>query len=65
MYKLKTRKSAKKRFARTTNGYFIRRQACKSHLLEKKSSRRKRNLSKYVKASSTELNTLHKMLPYF
>ena len=49
MGKLKTRHSAKKRFRKTVSGKFIRRRAFKGHLLEKKSSKRKRGLSQHIK----------------
>ena len=46
MPKIKTRKSALKRFRKTPTGKFIRRKAFKGHLLEKKTSKRKKNLSR-------------------
>lgn len=64
MGKLKTRHSAKKRFRKTVNGNFIRRRAFKGHLLEKKSSKRKRNLSRQMKVSFGDSIALHSMLPY-
>nr|BDA97462.1 ribosomal protein L35 [Cryptomonas sp. NIES-345]BDA98423.1 ribosomal protein L35 [Cryptomonas sp. NIES-1327] len=64
MNKLKTRRSAQKRFRRSSYNYFIRRKAFKSHLLEKKSSRRKRKLSRYVKVSYKDSRNLKSMLPY-
>jgi len=42
MPKIKTRKSALKRFRKTPTGKFIRRKAFKGHLLEKKTSKRKK-----------------------
>lgn len=64
MPKLKTRHSAQKRFRRTSSDCFIRRKAFKSHLLEKKSSNRKRKLSKYVQVSYKDTRNLRSMLPY-
>jgi len=64
MNKLKTRHSAKKRFRRTKNGIFIRRQAFKGHLLEKKTSHRKRKLSRYANVSTRDQGSLRSMLPY-
>jgi large subunit ribosomal protein L35 len=64
MSKLKTRRSAKKRFRKTVNGNFIRRRAFKGHLLEKKSSKRKRDLSKHMKVSFGDSIALRSMLPY-
>ena len=46
MPKIKTRKSALKRFRKTATGKFMRRQAFKGHLLEKKTAKRKAELSR-------------------
>ena len=46
MYKLKTRQSIKKRFKITAGRKLMMRKASRSHLLEKKSSKRKTNLRK-------------------
>lgn len=48
MPKLKTSSSISKRFKITANGKLLRHKACRSHLLEKKSPKRKNNLSKIV-----------------
>jgi len=64
MPKLKTRKSAKKRFRKTSTGKFIRRRAGKGHILEKKTSKRKRNLSHKMIVSFGESLVLRTMLPY-
>jgi large subunit ribosomal protein L35 len=64
MNKLKTRHSAKKRFRKTTNGHFIRRRAFKGHLLEKKSSKRKRNLSQTIRVTFGDSLALRSMMPY-
>jgi large subunit ribosomal protein L35 len=64
MYKLKTRHSAKKRFRKTVTGKFIRRRAFKGHLLEKKSSKRKKNLSRLMVVSFGDSIALRSMLPY-
>ncbi len=64
MYKLKTRPSAKKRFRKTVTGKFIRRRAFKGHLLEKKSSKRKKNLSRLMVVSFGDSIALRSMLPY-
>ena len=65
MNKIKTRHSAKKRFRRISNGNFVRRKAFKGHLLEKKSSNRKRRLSRYTKVSKRDCASLRSMIPYF
>lgn len=44
MPKMKTRSCAKKRFALTADGHVKRGKAFKSHILNKKSRKRKRNL---------------------
>lgn len=44
MPKMKTRSCAKKRFSLTADGHLKRKKAYKSHILTKKSRKRKRNL---------------------
>ena len=46
MPKLKTNRGARKRFRKTANGKFLRNHANKSHILTKKTRKRKRNLRK-------------------
>ncbi|NLE02502.1 MAG: 50S ribosomal protein L35 [Fibrobacter sp.] len=46
MPKMKSRSSAKKRFRLTANGHLKRKKAFKSHILNKKDRKRKRNLRK-------------------
>jgi large subunit ribosomal protein L35 len=48
MPKMKTHSGAKKRFKKTATGKLRGRHAMTSHILEKKSARRKRKLSKPV-----------------
>jgi len=45
MPKMKTKSSAKKRFTLTASGKIKRKHAYKSHILTKKSTKRKRNLT--------------------
>ena len=45
MPKMKTRRAAAKRFTETGSGQFKRNKAFKSHILTKKSTKRKRNLT--------------------
>ena len=47
MSKIKTNSGAKKRFALTGTGKIKRKHAFKSHILTKKSTKRKRNLTHY------------------
>ena len=63
MPKIKTRRAAAKRFTFTGTGKVKRNQAFKSHILEKKSRKRKRNLRKTTLASVSDLNRIQKMLP--
>ncbi len=64
MPKLKTKKSALKRFKKTANGKFIRKKAWKGHLLEKKSSKRKRSLSQKAVVTFGESLVLRSLMPY-
>ena len=64
MPKIKTRKSALKRFRKTPTGKFIRRKAFKGHLLEKKSSKRKKNLSRKMVVFKRDVIALRSMIPY-
>ena len=47
-YKLKSSKSVLKRFKVTVNGKCLRHRACRSHLLQKKTSTRKQKLRRVV-----------------
>jgi large subunit ribosomal protein L35 len=64
MPKLKTRKAAAKRFRATGSGKIVRRKAYKSHLLQHKSSTRKRRLSELVVLDHTNEGNVRLMLPY-
>ena len=46
MPKMKTHSATKKRFRLSANGKIVRRKAFKSHILEKKTSKRKRGFRK-------------------
>lgn len=48
MPKIKTSSSISKRFKVTRKGKLLRHKACRSHLLEKKSPKRKNNLSQVI-----------------
>ena len=52
MPKLKVKSSAKKRFKLTGTGKIVRKHAYKSHILTKKSTKRKRNLTYKTLVSS-------------
>lgn len=64
MPKLKTRKAAARRFRATGSGKIVRRKAYKSHLLQHKSSTRKRRLSELVVIDPTNDENVRLMLPY-
>ncbi len=64
MPKIKTHSGAKKRFKLTKNGLVKRGHAFKSHILNKKTTKRKRNLRKVVVADVTNVAAVKKMIPY-
>ena len=64
MPKMKTHKGAAKRFRVTKNGKIIRGKAYKSHILTKKSTKRKRNLRKPTTLDKTCVKNMKKILPY-
>lgn len=64
MPKIKTHSGAKKRFKLTKNGKIKRAHAYKSHILNKKTSKRLRNLRKTVVADVTNVAAIKKMIPY-
>ncbi|CRZ33268.1 LSU ribosomal protein L35P [Herbinix hemicellulosilytica] len=64
MPKLKTNKSAAKRFKKTGTGKLKRMKAYKSHILTKKSAKRKRNLRKAAITDATNVKNMKKILPY-
>ena len=64
MPKIKTHSGAKKRFKLTKTGKVKRAHAFKSHILNKKTTKRKRNLRKVVTADVTNVAKNKKMIPY-
>jgi large subunit ribosomal protein L35 len=62
MPKMKTNKSVAKRFKITGRGKVKRGQAFKSHILTKKSAKRKRNLRKAVIAAKGDAARMKRML---
>ena len=64
MPKMKTSKSAAKRFKLTGTGKLKRAKAYKSHILTKKSTKRKRNLRQAAMTDSTNVSNMKKILPY-
>jgi len=64
MPKMKTHRGAAKRFKITGTGKLKRAKAFKSHILTKKSPKRKRNLRKSTLVSTTQIKAMKKLLPY-
>ena len=64
MPKMKTTKAAAKRFKKTGTGLLKRNKAYKSHILTKKSTKRKRNLRKATMTDATNFKNMKKILPY-
>lgn len=64
MPKIKTHTGAKKRFAMTKNGKIKRAKAFKSHILNKKTSKRKRGLRAGAYADKTNAAAVKKLIPY-
>ncbi|HHV61100.1 MAG TPA: 50S ribosomal protein L35 [Firmicutes bacterium] len=64
MPKLKTHRGAAKRFKVSGSGKIIKFKAFKSHILEKKSPKRRRNLRKQEVMSSGDSKRVKKLLPY-
>ena len=64
MPKLKTKKSAVKRYKITGNNNFLRRHAFKGHLLMKKSNRQKRRLAQVLCVYNCDIKAIKLMLPY-
>jgi len=64
MPKMKTSRAAAKRFKVTGTGKLKRAKAYKSHILTKKSTKRKRNLRKSTITDTTNVKNMKKILPY-
>ena len=64
MPKLKTKKAAAKRFKATATGKFKHPKANKTHILTKKSPKRKMNLRKMGMVDKTNEAAVRKMMPY-
>ncbi len=64
MPKIKTHSGAKKRFKLSKNGKVIRGHANKSHILTKKSTKRKRGLRQTVVTDVTNTAAVKRMIPY-
>ena len=64
MPKMKTNRSAAKRFKKSGTGKLIRNKAYRRHILTKKSTKLKRNLRQDVVVDSTNVKMMKKILPY-
>ncbi|MCW8311652.1 50S ribosomal protein L35 [Sphingobacterium thalpophilum] len=62
MPKVKTNSSAKKRFKLTGTGKIARKNAFKSHILTKKSTKRKRNLTQTSYVADGDMGNVKRML---
>ena len=64
MPKMKTHRGAAKRFKSTSSGKFKRGKANKSHILTKKTTKRKRKLDTATLVSDSDQKRVATMLPY-
>ena len=64
MPKIKTHSGAKKRFKLSKTGKAIRGHAYKSHILNKKTRKTKRNLRRTAYVSQSYAGTMKKLIPY-
>jgi large subunit ribosomal protein L35 len=62
MPKMKTKSGAKKRFKITGSGKIKRKHAYKSHILTKKSTKRKRNLTYFTTVDKADEKNIRHML---
>ncbi len=62
MPKMKTKSSAKKRFALTATGKIKRKHAFKSHILTKKGKKQKRNLTQTGTVHNSNVKSVKQML---
>ena len=60
--KMKTHSGAKKRFRKTATGKLHGRRAYSSHILEKKSPKRKRRMARPVEIAPSDTRTVRKLL---
>jgi large subunit ribosomal protein L35 len=64
MPKIRSNRAAAKRFKKTGTGKVVRAKAMKSHILTKKSPKRKRALRRDTVVSAVSAKALQRMLPY-
>ncbi len=63
MPKIKTRRSAAKRFSKTASGKFKRRRKNLRHILTKKNAKRKRRLGQATTVDATNMKSVRRQLP--
>lgn len=64
MPKMKTNRGAAKRFKATGTGKIVRNKAYASHILTKKSTKRKRNFRQSDILDETNVKAIKRLLPY-
>ena len=64
MPKMKTNRGAAKRFKTSGSGKIVRNKAFSSHILTKKSTKRKQNLRKSTVLDPANLKGVKRMIPY-
>ena len=64
VFTAETKRAAAKRFKVTGTGKLVRNKAYKSHILTKKTTKRKRNLRKSTLVDETNVKTMKKIMPY-
>ncbi|GAB4174494.1 MAG: 50S ribosomal protein L35 [Geothermobacteraceae bacterium] len=64
MPKLKTNRGAAKRFSKTGTGKIRRNKAYKSHILTKKTTKRKRELRQSTIVSPADARNIARLIPY-
>lgn len=64
MPKMKTNRSAAKRFRKTASGKFKRAQSHRRHILTKKSAKRKRHLRTGVHVHPSDQKAVKRLLPF-
>jgi large subunit ribosomal protein L35 len=64
MPKLKTKRGAAKRFKKTGSGKILRSKAFGSHILTKKTTKRKRSIRKSAVVDSANKKSISRLIPY-
>ncbi len=64
MPKIRTNRAAAKRFKKTGTGKIVRAKAFKSHILTKKSRKRKRELRRGAVVDAINVRSVRRMMPY-